>query len=639
MTSPAHWRARRARRRRGATPEDATALEGEVARRRLRPRAVRHALVRGRERTAVQLAARVGLRDRNRLTDLVFHARHPELGGRALRPREPMIREWRDIRAHVVEPALTPAADQPAAPAPAAPAPAAGSDAAGGAAPPAPAPFVPVPVEDPGGGRIRVKTDPAKSDVVDFKRAYGKTVPLHRLAAAALSALVSEARAAGLAEPLLLPTSGYRPGARQKQLFDAAVKRYGSANAAKKWVAPPGGSAHQSGRAIDLYLGGRNDSANVATLRKLPAYKWLAANAERFGFYPYEREPWHWEYNPPARPRQELSEPEAELSLFTGPLVLAKAIAAGERDEGKLTNAVYFARYPERVGQRIAPGDQAAKQEWLRIRDTMVRPALTGASRSAGPAAAGAPAPRKLGTLEALIPGEAPFRYTFTPDDALWTARFVRGEAGGRDDAENRAVIWSMLNRYALFTHPASHFGRRSGLPLWSTFGGFLRAYSTTLQPFLKSAGAVDRSKRYAREKPRKFTWVPLGGSFTDKRGRTVEKGQLAHHLRLQKLPWSAPEMAGSRALAEAVLSGRVPNPIGPASEFADTAAYYWQRHNRTPSPDAWRAFTHAHARGHKWTWVGDRPGLRQLGKNAFFIDNRVTVLAKRGPVTVRVIP
>jgi hypothetical protein len=54
-----------------------------------------------------------------------------------------------------------------------------------------------------------------------------------------------------------------------------------------------------TGRAIDLYLGDRNASERVAHLRTLPAYRWLVRNAGRFGFYPYSREPWHWEYNPP----------------------------------------------------------------------------------------------------------------------------------------------------------------------------------------------------------------------------------------------------------------------------------------------------------------------------------------------------
>jgi LAS superfamily LD-carboxypeptidase LdcB len=34
-------------------------------------------------------------------------------------------------------------------------------------------------------------------------------------------------------------------------------------------------------------------------MRDTAAYHWLVANAATFGFYPYDVEPWHWEYNPP----------------------------------------------------------------------------------------------------------------------------------------------------------------------------------------------------------------------------------------------------------------------------------------------------------------------------------------------------
>jgi LAS superfamily LD-carboxypeptidase LdcB len=164
--------------------------------------------------------------------------------------------------------------------------------------PPSP-PFVPRAVERPGGGRIRIKRDPAPADVVRVK-GVARAIPLQRLAALALGALQRDARRAGIAEPLLLPVSGYRSSARQKELFDAAVARYGSPEVARKWVAPPGHSAHQSGRAIDFYLGGRNSSGNVAALRRMRAYIWLRDNAVTYGFYPYGAEPWHWEYNPPA---------------------------------------------------------------------------------------------------------------------------------------------------------------------------------------------------------------------------------------------------------------------------------------------------------------------------------------------------
>ena len=165
--------------------------------------------------------------------------------------------------------------------------------------------FVPATVENPGGGRIKNKKPPNRTDVVSVRGVGQRQIPLHRLAATALQAMINAARADGLAEPLLRPVSGFRDPARQAQLWQQALARYGSPQEARKWVAPPGGSAHQSGRAIDFYLGGRNASNNVAQLRTLPAYRWLVTNARRFGFYPYEREPWHWEYNPPVAANRE----------------------------------------------------------------------------------------------------------------------------------------------------------------------------------------------------------------------------------------------------------------------------------------------------------------------------------------------
>ena len=124
-------------------------------------------------------------------------------------------------------------------------------------------------VETPGGGRIRDKRDPAPGDLVTVHGVNGP-VQLQRLAALAWAALVDAARAEGLREPLLLPASGYRSSARQARLYQLALDRYHTPEQARRWVAPPGGSAHQSGRAIDFYLGGRNASSNVAALRRLP---------------------------------------------------------------------------------------------------------------------------------------------------------------------------------------------------------------------------------------------------------------------------------------------------------------------------------------------------------------------------------
>jgi D-alanyl-D-alanine carboxypeptidase/Putative peptidoglycan binding domain len=155
-------------------------------------------------------------------------------------------------------------------------------------------------VENPGGGRVTDKSEPASEDRTTVAGLGGKTVPLHRLAAVWWGRLVAAARPEGIPAPLLLPVSGLRTVARQEELFARAVAKYGSEEAADDWVARPGSSAHHSGRAIDCWLGIPVGSAHAAAQRETAAWQWLTDNAERFGFYPYDREPWHWEYNPPA---------------------------------------------------------------------------------------------------------------------------------------------------------------------------------------------------------------------------------------------------------------------------------------------------------------------------------------------------
>ena len=71
--------------------------------------------------------------------------------------------------------------------------------------------------------------------------------------------------------------SGYRPPWYQKRLFDAAVKKYGSEAAARKWVAPPGKSRHgkKGGQgAVDVSLGGQLDASTDRLYRPMSWEEW-----------------------------------------------------------------------------------------------------------------------------------------------------------------------------------------------------------------------------------------------------------------------------------------------------------------------------------------------------------------------------
>jgi LAS superfamily LD-carboxypeptidase LdcB len=62
-------------------------------------------------------------------------------------------------------------------------------------------------------------------------------------------------------------------------------------------------SAHRTGLAVDLALGAApgftvdsSADANRLYQSRTAAYRWLVANASRFGFVNYAFEPWHWEW-------------------------------------------------------------------------------------------------------------------------------------------------------------------------------------------------------------------------------------------------------------------------------------------------------------------------------------------------------
>ena len=57
-------------------------------------------------------------------------------------------------------------------------------------------------------------------------------------------------------------------------------------------TARPGASMHEQGKAIDFTYNGR-----AIGTRSSPAFRWLAANAGRYGFKNLPSEPWHWSTN------------------------------------------------------------------------------------------------------------------------------------------------------------------------------------------------------------------------------------------------------------------------------------------------------------------------------------------------------
>ena len=264
--------------------------------------------------------------------------------------------------------------------------------------------------------------------------------------------------------------------------------------------------------------------------------------------------------------------------------------------------------------QGLKPDGIIGQQTWKRM-----KPALGVAGKTSHTAASPATSSPQIGgqtfgklvidTSHPALRKSHP-SYQFTHYDAVWLARFVEGEAGGRDDANNHAVIWAMFNRYGVFRHRA---------PSWGSFGGFIQKYSTTLQPMLKSVGAAKRVWRNNQDNPKKYPVEVGDGYYKD---TNIKKVQYKKHILLQQKLWEefSPTI---RNMVTRILTGQISNPgIGIASEFASTRIYYKQHYGKFPNERQWRIFTQKHEK-HKWTWVGDVSGINQM-KNAFFIVNRL---------------
>ena len=104
----------------------------------------------------------------------------------------------------------------------------------------------------------------------------------------------------------IVPADGYRSAAEQRRLYDAARAEHGEAFA-RAFVAPPGGSEHQTGLAVDL----AQNAAQIDPIRPLfpdtgacGRFRRLAAEYGFIERYPAGKEhvtgiahePWHFRY-------------------------------------------------------------------------------------------------------------------------------------------------------------------------------------------------------------------------------------------------------------------------------------------------------------------------------------------------------
>jgi hypothetical protein len=148
------------------------------------------------------------------------------------------------------------------------------------------------------------------------------------------------------------------------------------------------------------------------------------------------------------------------------------AISKGERDENKITNIVFYSKYPNKKGIKLKRNDPLVK-DWLNIRKNIVRPLLEGLSDTQDS--------KVNDSRNDYILPEGKLGYVkysngdskrITPEAVLWLAKMIDAETWGKpteDDA--RSMLWALVQRTAIWKYRK-----------WS-WVRFIQAYSQPINP------------------------------------------------------------------------------------------------------------------------------------------------------------
>ncbi|MBO3740196.1 M15 family metallopeptidase [Actinoplanes sp. NEAU-H7] len=124
-----------------------------------------------------------------------------------------------------------------------------------------------------------------KFAIADTTTVYGTTV--HRNVAYAFKRMVDDARADGIE----ISGGGFRTKQRQielRKINGCPDVWTAPASSCRVPTAIPGRSLHELGLAVDITSGGKS------LTKKTKAFKWLTANAAKYGYVNLPSEAWHW---------------------------------------------------------------------------------------------------------------------------------------------------------------------------------------------------------------------------------------------------------------------------------------------------------------------------------------------------------
>jgi soluble lytic murein transglycosylase-like protein len=213
-------------------------------------------------------------------------------------------------------------------------------------------------------------------------------------------------------------------------------------------------------------------------------------------------------------------------------LAISEAIRSGQTDLNKLTSLVFFARHPELGGRKLRADERELAQEWLRIRDTLVRPVLARLQAgSSAPAASTAPAAGRTSTKKPSI-----------NEDVV--ARIKQYAPLVEAAAKKHGVEATLINGFI-----AAESGGNRNLVAKSGYTGLMQ--SEKKRSHLDPATSIDEGT----QKLASFRKIMDG--ILRKRGHTYDGMPDVDRLQLLALAYNAGPVSVAKALQYAADAGR----------------------------------------------------------------------------------